>query len=147
MLWTNLITSVMGLVIGFLLGVLYSTWREKHEKGSDFPRIVGLIVLLLAVASAAQVVYFQESSNSAAACQYRVNRTLVDTLNVRSELAEDQDQQLSELVRSVLGSRSSEQTRKSLQDYLDANEKLQKSRNSGPLPVVPEECYGRIVER
>lgn len=130
-------------VLSAIMGVLGGFYWAHKQKGSTnvapptpFSRVLGVCMIVLAVAFGAEMLYFQNEQNRAVDCQYRVNQGLIAALTARNEPVNDQTQRLIEMVRAIRDSKSDAETRVAMSNFLQASEELQNARRSNPYPDI-----------
>lgn len=94
-------------------------------------------VLILALASAAQLAWFSHRNGEITSCQVEYNRALAKALDERSEIATDDRESMTLLVRTVFTSRTRTDSVGALQTYLATQDELEKQRTKNPLPKLP----------
>jgi hypothetical protein len=157
-----------GLVIGFLVGRLRREIREirevvvdgepptrvrHHRSGRLGERALGVIVLLLAVATVVQGIVFERQQARVTACQTRFVDDFTDALRVRDRIAdegrenarEDRDS-ISKWLQDLLAADPADRQRIT-EEYLAGRTQLAKERRvldqkrtGTPLPMLPKEC-------
>lgn len=132
-------------VIAAMLGVLGGFyWAHKKKTGvgtvppTPFSRILGVCLLMLGIASALQLVYFQTKQERIADCQYEVNVALIEVLSARNEATGKQNEKLNLMVKTIKDAKSVQQTQDAMQAFLTASEELKSTRNANPIPDIKQ---------
>lgn len=132
-------------VIAAMLGVLGGFyWAHKKRTGvgtvppTPFSRILGVCMLVLGIASALQLVYFQTEQKRITDCQYNVNVALIDALQVRNTGSSNQNQKLIEMVKAIKSATSRDETQQAMQNFIAATEALQGTRQANPYPDIKQ---------
>lgn len=136
--------AIVGVIAacGGVLGGFY--WAHKKRTGvgtvppTPFSRVLGVCLLVLGVASAFQLVYFQNKQQRIADCQYAVNVALIDSLQARTSGTADQNQKLIDMVKAIKSSQSREQTQSAMQAFITASEGLKDTRVANPYPDIKQ---------
>lgn len=102
-------------------------------------RIVGVIILLLALMTLGSTVYYNYVQRATTRCQAQFNEKFIEQLNARNRIADNDRESLSNLVKAVTNARSREDSHKALENYLRTKEKNDAERREHPLPSLPEE--------
>lgn len=148
--WQYIAIGVFALTCGGVIG-WYVALKRRLGPGEDqrglFTRAVSALLLLLAVGSVGQTLYFQHEQAAQAnelsattECQYRVNKALIEVLNRRQNPSQDKDEALVTMVRTVLEAKSATETRAALRTFINAVDTLNKTRTDNPYPTIPNDC-------
>lgn len=102
---------------------------------------VSWAVLILALASAAQLAYFSNRNGQITACQVRYNVALARTIDERSEIASNDRVALNEMIRLIVTGRTPEERSRAVRMYLAQQDLSDKLRAQNPYPKLPPgEC-------
>ena len=101
-------------------------------------RIVGIVVLVLAMTTVGSTAYYNHEQRQITECQAEFNSQFIDQLRERNTISESDRESLAKLVKSVTNSTSREESRKALEDYLKTKDKNDAERREHPYPGLPE---------
>lgn len=141
--------SLIGFLIGWLVGremlfisqireaVVSEDERQRTDHNiADTPekrsRLLGFVVVTLAVFSVLQGSYYAYETKKSAQCQAQYNDDFAKVLQQRAVWADEDRRELTRTVESILTGPNA--SRKALQDYLDTVAKNDKLRAENPLP-------------
>jgi len=144
----DLAWSIAGFVIGLAAGwvaravfeikeavVPESTPRvERRRRSSDRTRILGVVVIVLAVFSVISASYQVHEQRQLAQCLATHNAAFADALQQRAEIADDDRAALTRMVRRVVTSTKARETLDALNDYLRTIREGAAEREQIPLP-------------
>lgn len=99
---------------------------------------VGVFVLVLALASVAQLLFFSFSMRSTVECQSQVNQAFLSTLKVRAEIADGDREAIRSLVTDITSADTDAESEQALTKYYDRDRQLQALRNSFTYPEIGE---------
>lgn len=108
------------------------------EHRPRFPRWLGVVVILLAVVTVAQGVYFSRQARETSHCQAQFNSDFSTALTLRNGWAAEDRAQLTKMIDTVLTGATPEVRRKALEDYLAAVHKNDALRAQHPLPELSD---------
>lgn len=133
---TDLGWSGVGLVIGYLLGLFTRVVTDgtAPDWGDRARRLLGVVVLIAAVAAGVSVYRAQDALRDQAACEAAYSQAFNRALRARLEATEDERVAQRTLLRGVLGEGSSHPA---VRDYIAALERLEHVRRANPLPDRP----------
>lgn len=153
---TELLTSVSWSLIGFLVGWLVgremlfiSQIREAivpqdERERTDHKvtpekrsRLLGFIVVLLALFSVAQGSFYAYESEKKSACQAQFNNDFARVATARSQWADDDKKALNKMLSDLLSAKPG-QGRTILEKYIEATERTDKLRAENPLPKLED---------
>jgi hypothetical protein len=154
----ELLPSVCWSLIGFLIGWLFgremlfiTQIREAvvpeeerdltEHKVADTPekrsRLLGFIVVILAVFTVLQGSYFTYENKKQAQCQAQYNSDFAAVVRKRAQWADEDKQAELKLFRDLLGAKPGTGA-KILQDYLETTSRTDKLRQENPLPKLED---------
>jgi hypothetical protein len=102
-------------------------------------RAIGVVVILLAIATVAQAVVFERQQARLAACQTRFVEDFTAALRTRAQIGEEDRANLNTLIRDVITAQPG-RARDVLAVYLQRQAELEGQRKAVPLPTLPREC-------
>jgi hypothetical protein len=146
--------SLIGFLIGWLVGremlfisqireaVVPEEERERTDQMvADTPerrsRLLGFVVVILAVFTVLQGSYFTYESNKKAQCQAQFNEDFRVVLQKRAQWADEDKQALTKLLSDLLVAKQNT-GRTVLEDYLAATARNDKLRKENPLPKLED---------
>lgn len=100
----------------------------------------GALILLLAMASIGEGVYFQHKQESSLECQYKVNSALIEVLTTRTNASKTSNEKLVETFKAILRLESPEERRQAIQDFIDEMDRLKATQEANPIPKIPNDC-------
>lgn len=104
-------------------------------------KIFGVLVALLAVATLITGVYSIRNQEQITKCQAEYNKKFIDQLRERTLIANQDREDLAELVTGILrDSRTPADNRKLLEEYLKSKKESDAERKKHPLPELPEDA-------
>lgn len=141
-------------LIGFLLGwlscremlfisqireaVVPKEERERtDQKTQANSRLLGWVVVLLAVVSVLQGSYYTWQNQKVAQCQASYNADFAKVLRLRAQWADEDKKAESKLFSDFLGAKPGT-GRNILQEYLDVTNRTDKLRQETPLPKLED---------
>lgn len=101
-------------------------------------RIVGGVVLVLAITTVGSTAYYTHEQRQITECQAGFNEKFIEQLNARNKISESDRESLADLVKAVTNSTSREESRKALENYLKTKDKNDAERREHPYPELPE---------
>lgn len=101
-------------------------------------RIVGSVVLVLALTTVGSTAYYSHEQRQATECQAEFNIQFIDQIKERNRISESDRESLATLVKEVTNSKSREERRKALEDYIKTKDKNDAERREHPYPELPE---------
>ena len=133
----SIVWSAVGLLVGYIIGagkrVGFRYW-ELNDRYKD--RAVGAFLILVALGSTIQSLSFQRNQREITVCQVSYNIRFQEVLRDRSAIGDQDRQNVNRMVTSVLTSKSVEETRKALEDYVNKNNELERARTQNPYPQL-----------
>jgi hypothetical protein len=153
--WQIVTAVAFSLAVGGVVGWYVAKKRRAKDDANHTPtdsrnlftRAVSALLVLLAIGSTFQIMYFQHQQERQAAqlakvtdCQYRVNKALIEVLSNRQNPTQEKDKRLVDMVQAILTAKSREESRKVLTDFIDAMNALDATRTSNPYPTIPADC-------
>lgn len=139
---TDLGWSLVGLVVGFLLGVSVRIAAADTNSAADrrewLARIFGVALLTGAVVAGTQVYAAQRQLTQQAECEAAYIEEFNTALTARLEATENERIAQRRLLLGALGPGNSDPA---IRDYLAALEDLEQARRDNPLPPRPD-CGG-----
>ncbi len=148
--WQYVTIGAFALAVGGVVGwyiALRKRFKTETGKQNLLLKSVSVFLIILAIGSVGQNYYFQREQQIQADnlqkvtdCQYRVNKTLLEVLTIRQDPTREKDEALVGMVQKVLTSKSVEDTRKALEDFVKAVDELNKTRTTNPYPTIPTDC-------
>lgn len=144
--------SLIGFVAGWLVGremLFISQIREvvvpkaeRERTDHQLPkvpgnRLLGWIVIILAVFTVAQGAYYAYDRNEITQCQARYNADFANVVAKRAQWADEDKQAELKLFRDLLSAKPGTGG-KILQQYLDATTRTDKLRQENPLPKLED---------
>jgi len=144
--------SLVGFVLGWLVGremlfisqireaVVPEEEIERTEPTLPSPRgnrLLGIVVIVLAIFTVAQGAYFSWENNQKADCQAQFNADFASVLAKRAQWANEDKAAEIKLWRDFLAAKPG-QARSILQDYLVATARTDKLRAENPLPKLED---------
>lgn len=137
--WTNaLVYSALGFTAGIIVGLGIKTrFNIKILDQRMRERLLGAVLILIALASQAQGLWFQRHQRGVTSCQVQESEDFRQKLRDRGEIANRDRKNINDLISGVLtlkpGDR--ENGRRILQTYVDKNNQLDKERANNSLPT------------
>lgn len=150
---TYVAQSAAWSVLGFLFGFGVSQWltyKAEQEAGRADARAreqrrriaVGWMLLVLALATVLQGLYFQRKQQQTTQCQARYNAEVSRVIQVRSEIADSDQANLLNLIRVISVAGTPLETRNAVLSFLNKQEALNVERRRNPIPTLrPGECH------
>lgn len=124
---------MVGIIIGTGIRIRF-LGKTLDARGRD--RLVGAMLIAVALASTAQSLVFQRQQRGITDCQTRYNQRFQISLQERSKNADRDRANTNKMVKDVLSARpGTDEGRKALEHYIQENERLQKERRGIPLPA------------
>lgn len=108
---------------------MVNNWTTGHA---------GVVLIILALASAFQLAYFSWDNRQRSNCQTQYNTTMAATLQERSRYSDQDRESLVTFVRRISEAKTRQESREALSDYLATQERIDRDRKSNPLPKLPE---------
>lgn len=99
-------------------------------------RYSGIVLLVLALLSVGQGVYFTYQNRQITSCQADYNQQFAAQLAARSEISESDRESLAELFDTWL-TKDPKNARQALEDYIKTKERNDEQRKKHPLPELP----------
>lgn len=145
--------SLIGFVAGWLVGremLFISQIREvvvpkaeRERTDHTLPkvtgnRLLGWIVIILALFTVAQGSYYAYDRNQITQCQAKFNADFAATVAKRAQWADEDKQAELKLWRDFLASKKPGENRLILQHYLDTTARTDKLRQENPLPKLED---------
>lgn len=136
--WTNaLVYSALGFIVGVIVGLgVRSRFKIKLLDRRARERLLGAILIFIALVSQAQSLWFQRHQRDVTSCQVRYNERFNSTLQERTDIANRDRKNINDMIAGVMaltpGDR--ERGRQILQTYLDNNKKLDTERRDSRYP-------------
>jgi uncharacterized protein HemX len=150
-----IVNSAAWSAAGFLIGTLFTRGAKEvheireavveddskqHRHAPPTNRLIGIVVVILAVITVANSAYFTWQQQQVSDCQADVNSQFIEALKSRSSTADDDRTALKELATTIVN--HPEQAGEALQDYVSTLKASDKERKRNPLPPLPEETCG-----
>lgn len=101
---------------------------------STSSRLLGVALIVLALASVLGIVVFNAQRAETLACQQRVTGELVDAVRARAAIADRDRQALDRLVLAVITATDRARTEAALRAYVDTIERSERARSAVRLP-------------
>ncbi|GAA2554864.1 hypothetical protein GCM10010423_65050 [Streptomyces levis] len=98
----------------------------------------GVLLLILALLTVANGVYFSVQNRHATRCQAEYNSQFIEQINTRAKISESDRESLVKLVKQVIGSQDRETSRKALAEYVETLERNDEYRKKHPLRELPK---------
>lgn len=139
---TDLGWSAVGLVVGYILGLLTRVAIGEAALTPDrkewLRRALGAVLLVAAVIAGTQVYAAQRSLTAQAECEADYTQTFNRALTARLEATENERVAQRELLTTILTRQGSSGA---LRQYLATLDRLEQARRDNPLPTRPD-CDG-----
>lgn len=136
---TDLGWSAVGLVVGYLLGLLSRLAVTElvltRDRRDLIARLAGLVLVIAVILAGTQVYQAQAALRAQAECEAAYIESFNAALTARLEATEDERSAQRELLLGVLGESRSEPA---VREYLRALEELDRARRLHPLPTRPD---------
>jgi hypothetical protein len=144
--------SLVGFTIGWLVGremlfisqireaVVPEEEIERTEQRLPAPnrnRLLGIVVIILALFTVTQGSYYAYETNKKSECQAQYNADFARVIGLRAKWSDEDKKAETKLWRDFLAAKPG-QSRKILQTYLDATERTDKLRAENPLPKLED---------
>lgn len=152
MLWTalDILTdlgwSVVGLVVGYLLGLLSRVAVTDvvltRRRRDLVVRLAGLVLFITVIVAGTQVYAEQRQLATQAACQARFNEEFREAVVARLRATEDERAAQRQLLLEAIGPGSSDEA---MRQYLHTLAELEQARRDNPLPRRPD-CGDLITD-
>lgn len=145
--------SLVGFVVGWLVGremlfisqireaVVPEAEIERTEQKLPAPRssrLLGIVVIVLAIFTVAQGSYYAYENNKKSSCQAQFNSDFAKVIALRSQWANEDKAAEIKLWRDFLTTTQPAQSRKILEAYLEATTRTDKLRAENPLPKLED---------
>lgn len=164
MIWymvSSMLWALGGLVVGFLLGrsgqltdtrtdvaefvdmppgteaVTITATKHRFRDSLSFDRIVGWVVIVLAVGSVTTMSYTLNRQQQAVTCQADYNAAFVAALKERSTAASADRQAQRELLTGIATARTPQESQAQMDAYLRKLDEADDQRDDNPLPQRP----------
>lgn len=150
---SSILWALCGLVVGFFLGRSGQTTPTSNpprgaELSTDsntrgflgslrFDRIVGWVIIVMAVVSVITVSYTVSRQQDVVTCQADYNMAFVAALKERNEAAATDRQAQRELLTGMVTARDAATSRLLIDTYLRALDQADNRRDESPLPERP----------
>lgn len=154
---TELLASVSWSLIGFLVGWLVgremlfisqireATVPQDERERTDHKvtpasrsRLLGFIVVLLALFSVVQGSFYTYDTQKTSQCQAQFNADFAKVIGLRAQWADENSQALNKMLDGVLNGATPEIRRKFLVDYLNIIHANDAKRAATPLPKLED---------
>ena len=97
---------------------------------------IGVLVLALALASLAQLLFVSYSMRQSVECQSRVNEAFLSTLKSRAQIGDGDRDAVRMLVSDLVAAKTEKQSQEAIADYNEQNQKLDALRGSFEYPDI-----------
>lgn len=131
---TDLGWSMVGLAVGYILGLLTRITMSGSKPHDKARRILGVVMMAAAVTAAAQIYLAQHRLTAQAECKAAYSARFQQALVVRLEATEDERQAQHRLLLHVL---ANENSRSAIRAYIETLTRLDEVRHDNPLPKPP----------
>lgn len=144
---SSILWALGGLVVGFLIGrggqtnrsanVATETTTHRFRDYLTFDRIIGWVIIVMAIVSVATVSYAVNRQQQAVTCQADYNTAFVAALKTRTEAAAADRQAQRDLLTGMVTARDPVTSRKLIDQYLHKLDEADNQRDDNPLPQRP----------
>lgn len=144
---SSILWALGGLVVGFLIGrggqtnrsanVATETTTHRFRDYLTFDRIVGWVIIVMAIVSVATVSYTVTRQNQSVTCQADYNTAFVAALKTRTEAAAADRQAQRDLLTGMVTARDPVTSRALIDAYLRKLDEADNQRDDNPLPQRP----------
>lgn len=146
---SSILWALCGLVVGFFLGrsgqavnrtrgaELSETTAHRFRDSVAFDRLVGWVVIVMAVISVITVSYTVSRTQQVVTCQADYNAAFVLAFDERSQAAAADRQAQRELLTGMVTTRDPATSRTLIDTYLRKLDEADNQRDDNPLPQRP----------
>lgn len=148
---SSILWAMGGLIVGFLLGRGGQTVRSVEVASDDvttpavhrfrdsltFDRIVGWVIIVMAILSVATVSYAVTRQQQAVICQADYNAAFSAALKERNDAAAADRQAIRDLLTGMVTARDPVTSRALIDTYLRKLDEADNKRDDNPLPQRP----------
>lgn len=152
---SSLVWSLIGFAVGWLIAsmrtdvktireaVVHDDERQERERRIDTHRLsrwLGLVAMLLAVATVVQGVAQQRRLNDISECQTEYNNDFAQSVQQRSALGDEDRNALQEMLLALYRQRddSTEERLRTFEEWVATTQRNERERAEHPLPELPK---------